>query len=87
MVIILSIGIFCFLENNFSDIDDEEMNEEDVDDSAEQSLQEKKAKLKSQFDAEYDQSKDPNSAYLDDLKKEVDLQSKLKIANFYFQLS
>ncbi|CAF4458358.1 unnamed protein product, partial [Rotaria magnacalcarata] len=33
-------------------------------------LETKKANLKSVFDAEYDQSKDPDSGYLDELKKE-----------------
>ena len=42
-------------------------------------LLDKKAKLKSRFDAEYDQSKEPDSAYLDEMKKEVDLQSKVPI--------
>ena len=40
-------------------------------------LQAKKAKLKSAFDAEYDQSKDPDSGYLDELKKEVEIQTKV----------
>jgi ribosome biogenesis protein BMS1 len=57
------------------DYDDEE--EEEGDDNEESKLQDKKAKLKSEFDAEYDQSKDPDSAYLDELKKEVEIQTKV----------
>jgi hypothetical protein len=50
------------------------LDEEDKNDE-ESKLQAKKAKLKSTFDAEYDQSKEPDSAYLDELKKEVELQT------------
>lgn len=56
-------------------------------------LQAKKAKLKSAFDAEYDQSKEPDSAYLDELKKEVEIQTKVLFllssfsANHSFHLS
>lgn len=40
-------------------------------------LEKKKAKLKSQFDAEFDQSKDPDSGYLEKLKEEVEVQGKV----------
>lgn len=62
---------------------DDQMDFDDDDDdegegkSKETKLQAKKAKLKSAFDAEYDQSKDPDSGYLDELKKEVETQSKV----------
>ncbi len=58
----------------FNCLDEEE---EEGDDNEESKLQDKKAKLKSEFDAEYDQSKDPDSAYLDELKKEVEIQTKV----------
>ncbi|CAF4366192.1 unnamed protein product, partial [Rotaria sordida] len=64
-------------ENDQMDYDD---NEED--DSEKTKLENKKAKLKSIFDAEYDQSKDPDSAYLDELKKEVEIQTKLNRSEF-----
>ncbi|CAF1093072.1 unnamed protein product [Rotaria sordida] len=64
-------------ENDQMDYDD---NEED--DSEKIKLENKKAKLKSIFDAEYDQSKDPDSAYLDELKKEVEIQTKLNRSEF-----
>jgi len=56
---------------------DEQEEEEGDDDNEKSKLQAKKAKLKSAFDAEYDQSKEPDSAYLDDLKKEVEIQTKV----------
>jgi uncharacterized protein YpmS len=52
-------------------------NHSDEDDPAAAKLQSKKEKLKSTFDAEYDQSKEPDSTYLDDLQKEVDMQTKV----------
>jgi hypothetical protein len=58
----------------FDCLDEEE---EGDDDNEKSKLQAKKAKLKSAFDAEYDQSKEPDSAYLDDLKKEVEIQTKV----------
>ena len=66
--------------------DDDDDDDEDGDRAADNDkdpekakLLDKKAKLKSRFDAEYDQSREPDSAYLDELKKEVDLQSKVPI--------
>jgi hypothetical protein len=53
-------------------------NISDVDGRESSALRTKKANLKSQFDAEYDQSKDGESAYLDELKKEVELQSHVR---------
>ena len=47
-------------------------------------LQVEKVKLKSRFDAEYDQSKDPDSAYLKEMQQEVDLQSKVTVSFFLF---
>ncbi len=52
-------------------------DEEEEDNPKETKLQAKKAKLKSAFDAEYDQSKEPDSTYLDELKKEVEIQTKV----------
>jgi len=54
-----------------------DLDEEEEDNSKETKLQAKKAKLKSAFDAEYDESKDPDSGYLDELKKEVEIQTKV----------
>src|SRR5438045_2878987 len=80
-----------FLEELFGDFEDletgEKSKEEEEDndddqmdyDDEESKLQDKKAKLKSTFDAEYDQSKDPDSAYLDELKKEVEIQTKVSV--------
>ncbi|CAF4234077.1 unnamed protein product [Rotaria sp. Silwood2] len=62
------------------DDDDDQMDYED--DEEKTQLEAKKAKLKSAFDAEYDQSKDPDSTYLDELKKEVDIQTKLNRSEF-----
>ncbi len=58
--------IFYFVYYNYLDEDAEETQ-----------LQDKKAKLKSAFDAEYDQSKEGDSTYLDELKKEVEIQTKV----------
>lgn len=66
-----SISIFC----HFNDLDDNDENDNDEDEIAK--LEAKKANKKSAFDAEYDQSKDPDSAYLDELKKEVEIQTKV----------
>lgn len=61
------------------DDDDDDKNKE----GEEKKLQDKKAKLKSAFDAEYDQSKEPDSAYLDELKKEAEIQTKVIISSFF----
>jgi hypothetical protein len=69
---------------SFDCLDEDE--EEGDGDTKESKLQAKKAKLKSAFDAEYDQSKDPDSGYLDELKKEVDIQTKVifPFSRFHF---
>ncbi|CAF0894337.1 unnamed protein product [Adineta steineri] len=67
-------------ENNKMDYDDDDDDEEK--DPEDAKLQNKKAKLKSQFDTEYDQSKEPDSKYLDELRKEVDIQTKLNRSEF-----
>ncbi|CAF1546385.1 unnamed protein product, partial [Adineta steineri] len=67
-------------ENNKMDYDDDDEDEEK--DPEDAKLQNKKAKLKSQFDTEYDQSKEPDSKYLDELRKEVDIQTKLNRSEF-----
>ena len=69
-------------KNEKEDHDHEKMDFDDDDeegegDDEETKLKTKKAKLKSAFDAEYDQSKEPDSAYLDELQKEVEIQSKV----------
>lgn len=71
---------FIFAEEKGKANDDDEDKTKD--------LQAKKAKLKSAFDAEYDQSTDPDSKYLDDLKKEVEIQTKVNwiLPSFSFLL-
>ncbi|CAF0719294.1 unnamed protein product [Adineta ricciae] len=70
-------------EMEFDDDDDDEGDEDGGGkDDEEAKLRSKKAKLKSTFDAEYDQSKDPDSKYLDELKKEVEIQTKLNRSEF-----
>ncbi|CAF1346890.1 unnamed protein product [Rotaria magnacalcarata] len=64
-------------ENEQMDTDDDE-----GDNKEKTKLETKKANLKSVFDAEYDQSKDPDSGYLDELKKEVEIQTKLNRSEF-----
>ncbi|CAF1070682.1 unnamed protein product [Rotaria sp. Silwood1] len=76
-------GDFEDLETGETNKDEKEDNQMDYDDDEEKTkLEAKKAKLKSLFDAEYDQSKDPDSAYLDELKKEVEIQTKLNRSEF-----
>ena len=74
--------------NDFHCLDDDDDGEKEEDEKSDEpsKLQAKKAKLKSAFDAEYDQSKEPDSAYLDDLKKEVELQSKVPLLSSDFVL-
>ena len=59
-------------------VEEEEKEEEDDEEKTTGKLQEKKAKLKSQFDEAFDQSKDTDSKYLDELKREVEMQSKVR---------
>jgi hypothetical protein len=53
---------------------------DDDDEQVESDLQAEKVKLKSRFDAEFDQSKDPDSTYLNELQQEVELQSKVLLS-------
>jgi len=69
------------LFGDFEDLETGEKNEVE-EEKTEENLREKKAKLKSKFDEEFDQSKDGDSTYLDELKKEVEIQSKLNRSEF-----
>ena len=77
-------GDFEDLETGEKVEGEEEKEEEDEDEDEEEKLKEKKEKLKSQFDAEFDQSKEGDSTYLDELKKEVEIQSKVRRKNDEF---
>ncbi|CAF4492477.1 unnamed protein product, partial [Rotaria magnacalcarata] len=70
-------------EKNTAEENEQMDTDDDEDDNKEKTkLETKKANLKSVFDAEYDQSKDPDSGYLDELKKEVEIQTKLNRSEF-----